>query len=121
MVGANHSNKVGYLLAHDGLPAKHEGRDDFLPNATAEALKFFGQSDEPFFLMVEGSQIDWGGHANNGDYVIQEVLDFDKTIGVALDYAEKHGNTARCLLPLTMKSEVFRYREMANPRQAMER
>ena len=90
---ANHSNKVGYLLAHDGLPAKHEGRDDFLPNATAEALKYFGQSDEPFFLMVEGSQIDWGGHANNGDYVIQEVLDFDKTIGVALDYAEKHGNT----------------------------
>ena len=25
--------------------------------------------------------------------MIQEVLDFDKTIGVALDYAEKHGNT----------------------------
>ena len=43
--------------------------------------------------MVEGSQIDWGGHENNGDYVIQEVLDFDKAIGVALDYAEKHGNT----------------------------
>lgn len=90
---ADHSQRVGYLLANDGLLAKHEGRDDFLPNATAEALEYFAQSDKPFFLMVEGSQIDWGGHENNGDYVIQEVLDFDKTIGVALDYAEKHGNT----------------------------
>lgn len=90
---ADHSKRVGYLLANDGLLAKHEGRDDFLPNATAEALEYFAQSDKPFFLMVEGSQIDWGGHENNGDYVIQEVLDFDKTIGVALDYAEKHGNT----------------------------
>lgn len=90
---ADHSKRVGYLLANDGLLAKHEGRDDFLPNATAEALEYFAQSDKPFFLMVEGSQIDWGGHENNGDYVIQEVLDFDKAIGVALDYAEKHGNT----------------------------
>lgn len=90
---ADHSKRVGYLLANDGLLAKHEGRDDFLPNATTEALEYFAQSDKPFFLMVEGSQIDWGGHENNGDYVIQEVLDFDKTIGVALDYAEKHGNT----------------------------
>ena len=90
---ADHSKRVGYLLAKDGLLAKHEGRDDFLPNATAEALEYFTLSEDPFFLMVEGSQIDWGGHENNGDYVIQEVLDFDKTIGVALDYAEKHGNT----------------------------
>ena len=90
---ADHSKRVGYLLANGGLPAKHEGRDDFLPNATAEALEYFAKSDKPFFLMVEGSQIDWGGHENNGDYVIQEVLDFDKAIGVALDYAEKHGNT----------------------------
>ncbi|HAD21598.1 MAG TPA: alkaline phosphatase [Opitutae bacterium] len=90
---ADHSQRVGYLLANDGLLAKHEGRDDFLPNATYESLEYFDQSEEPFFLMVEGSQIDWGGHENNGDYVIQEVLDFDKTIGVALDYAEKHGNT----------------------------
>lgn len=43
--------------------------------------------------MIEGSQIDWGGHANDGDYVISEMLDFDKAIGAVLDYAEKDGNT----------------------------
>ena len=46
-----------------------------------------------FFLMIEGSQIDWGSHANDASHTIAEVIDFDKTIGVVLDYAEKQGNT----------------------------
>lgn len=89
----DHNKRVGYLLAENGLPPKHEGRDDFLSKATSEALSYFSTSDAPFFLMVEGSQIDWGGHDNNSEYVIQEVLDFDQAIGVALDYAEAQGNT----------------------------
>lgn len=28
--------------------------------------------------MIEGSQIDWGGHNNDGDYIINEVKDFDR-------------------------------------------
>ena len=44
-------------------------------------------------MMAEGSQIDWGGHANKQTYIIQEMLDFDKAIGTALDFAEKDGNT----------------------------
>jgi len=43
--------------------------------------------------MIEGSQIDWGGHDNDGPYVINEVLDFDRTIGIVLEFAEKDGNT----------------------------
>ncbi|MCO5264883.1 MAG: alkaline phosphatase [Lentimicrobium sp.] len=43
--------------------------------------------------MVEGSQIDWGGHDNNMDYVVKETIDFDKACGVALDFAIKDGNT----------------------------
>ena len=27
------------------------------------------RSNEGFFLMIEGSQIDWGGHANDPEYV----------------------------------------------------
>ena len=46
-----------------------------------------------FFLLIEGSQIDWAGHNNEGDYLVQEVLDFDKVIGLALDYAQAQGNT----------------------------
>lgn len=85
--------KPAYLLAPDGLLAKHNGRDDFLTDATMKGLAHLSSKEEPFFMIIEGSQIDWGGHANNGEYVVQEVLDFDKAVGAALDFAEKDGNT----------------------------
>ena len=87
------SSKQGYLLAPEGLPSKLEGRDTFLPDYTTKALRFFQDAERPFFLLVEGSQIDWGGHANDGDYIVQEMLDFDLAIGRALDFAEQEGNT----------------------------
>ena len=43
--------------------------------------------------MVEGSQIDWAGHDNNAPQVVKEVLDFDQTVGCAIDFAKKDGNT----------------------------
>ena len=81
------------LLAQDGMPKMSEGRGDFLPNATKLALEKLSKNEKGFFLMVEGSQIDWGGHDNDADYLIQELLDFDKTLGVALDFAKQNGET----------------------------
>ena len=43
--------------------------------------------------MAEGAQIDRGGHDNDGEYLISELIDFDETIGVVLDFAEKDGET----------------------------
>ena len=43
--------------------------------------------------MVEGSMIDWGGHASSTRYIVEEMLDFDKVIGEALEFAEKDGET----------------------------
>jgi len=87
------TNKYGFLLAQDGMPRKLNGRGDFLPKATTLALDYFSQENESFFLMVEGSQIDWGGHENNEEYLVSELIDFDDAIGLALDFAEKDGNT----------------------------
>ena len=86
-------NKYGFLLAEGGMPSILDSRGDFLPDYTQFALDYFSQSDGNFFLMVEGSQIDWAGHGNDADYLIAEMLDFDKTVGVAMDYAELKGNT----------------------------
>jgi len=85
--------KQAILLSKNGMPTMLEGRGDFLPEATQLALDYLSKNEEGFFLMVEGSQIDWGGHDNNANYLISELLDFDKTIGVALDFAEKNGET----------------------------
>ena len=85
-------SKAGFLLADDAMPKMQEDRGDFLPNATQLGIDFL-QNDNGFFLMVEGSQIDWAGHANDGEYTVAELLDFDNVIGKALDFAEKDKNT----------------------------
>ena len=87
------SEKVGYLLANDDMLPAAKGRGDFLSKATALAIQFLSKDKSGFFMMSEGSQIDWGGHQNNVPYLVSELIDFDNTIGIALDYAEKDGNT----------------------------
>ncbi|NNF35574.1 MAG: alkaline phosphatase, partial [Saprospiraceae bacterium] len=71
------NKKYGFLLAPDGMPKMQEGRGNFLPVASQMAIDHLSQDKDGFFLMIEGSQIDWGGHANDAEYVIQETLDFD--------------------------------------------
>lgn len=43
--------------------------------------------------MIEGSYIDWDGHSKSENIVINEVKDFEKSIGIVLDFVEKHPNT----------------------------
>jgi alkaline phosphatase len=87
------SGKVAALVVDEHLPKMSEGRGDFEPRAVAKAMSLLNQNKKGFFLMIEGSQIDWGGHANDADYITQEMQDFDKTIGVVLDWAKADGNT----------------------------
>jgi len=85
--------KYGFLPQAGAMPSMIQGRGDFLPDATTLAISYLSQNQEGFFLMVEGSQIDWAGHANNSEYLVGEMLDFEKVIAAALDFAEKDGNT----------------------------
>lgn len=67
-------------------------RGDFLPDATAKAIEML-DNENGFFLMIEGSQIDFACHDNDSATMVEEMRDFNKTINVVLDYAEKDGNT----------------------------
>ncbi len=64
-----------------------------LPRSTETALNILSQDKKGFFIMIEGSQIDWGGHQNNTGYIVNEMLDFDRTIGKALEFAAQDGET----------------------------
>lgn len=86
-------SKVGYLFGPEHMPPTAKGRGDYLPKATELGIKFLNKDNSNFFLMVEGSQVDWGGHGNDADYLVSELIDFDNAIGEALDFAEKDGNT----------------------------
>ncbi len=82
----------GALCADSDMPQASK-RGDFLPRAVDLAIKSLDARGDGFFLMVEGSQIDYQGHGNNTQGVVDEVLDFDRAIKVALDFAERDGET----------------------------
>ncbi len=79
--------KAAALLypVHPPLAAEREVP---LKELTQKALEILSQNEDGFFLMVEGSQIDWMGHQNNAGGLVSEVADFDEAVGAALDFAE---------------------------------
>jgi alkaline phosphatase len=87
------TGKLAVLAADDGLPGILENRGNMLFDASNTALKILNDNAKGFFIMIEGSQIDWGGHDRNIQKVIGETLDFDKVVGLALDFARKDSNT----------------------------
>lgn len=91
-VKAVKSGKLAGLLYDDQNPGMPE-RGTMLPDATEAAIDILANNTKGFFLMVEGSQIDWACHDNNTGQEIKEMLDFDETVGRVLDFAIKSGNT----------------------------
>lgn len=86
-------SRVAFFTA-DGDPLPVVNGRDYLPKASVDALNFLSRRERKgFFLMIEGSQIDWGGHANDAGYVITEMRDFDRAVRAVLDFAERDGNT----------------------------
>lgn len=84
---------IGYFTANEEPRPVSEGRDYAIP-AAEKALKFLNaRSPSGFFMMIEGSQIDWGGHANDANYVVTELQEFEQVVAEVLDFAEKDGNT----------------------------
>ncbi|MBO6023714.1 MAG: alkaline phosphatase [Bacteroidales bacterium] len=81
------------VLANDDHMPKAAERGDFLPRAVKTALRTLDSAANGFFLMVEGSQIDFACHANDSTWMMDEMLDFDYAVQVALDYAKEKGNT----------------------------
>ena len=88
-----HSDKIAGLFAKLHMPPVNEGRNSILEEMTRKAIETLSRDKEGFFLMVEGSMIDWGAHENNIDYVTSETIDLDRAIGVAVDFANKNRET----------------------------
>lgn len=70
-----------------------------LAEMTSIALQKLSQNKQGFFLMVEGSKVDWAAHNNDPAALVTEFLAFDKAVGVALDFAKRDGNTTVIIVP----------------------
>ncbi|MGA0558764.1 alkaline phosphatase [Larkinella sp. VNQ87] len=81
------------LLDDQAVVSVGQGRKDFLTTSLRKSLTELGRNPNGFFVMAEGAQIDYGGHANDVRYVVQEMLDFDKAVGEALRFADQNGET----------------------------
>ncbi len=81
-------------FTHEREPPTASGGRAYMPEATQIACNYLQKrSPKGFFLMVEGSQIDWAGHANDRNWLRAEMEDFDKTIVKALEFAASNGET----------------------------
>ena len=83
------------LFAPSGMPRAWD-RDAEAPSLaemTGVALKSLEQNQKGFFLLVEGSQVDWAGHGNSIAGVISEMEDFVAAVRVVLDFARQHPDT----------------------------
>ena len=96
MTSANHNDGKDkkWIVAEQraGLSMLH-GRGDWLQKAFMKTLNILSRNKAGFFLMTEGAQVDYGGHANNLPYVVTEVMDFDQVVGKALQFADQDGET----------------------------
>lgn len=81
---------VALMDSHELKPALDRG--DILPASVEKALQLLDNKNG-FFLMVEGSCIDDGGHDNKAGHTMEEIFDFDRTIGLVLEWAAKDGET----------------------------
>lgn len=84
--------KAAALLAAEHPPYAAQ-REVSLKELTQKAIDILSQDKDGFFLLVEGSQIDWAGHKRDGTNMVLEVVDFDNAVGAGLDFAEKNGET----------------------------
>jgi len=60
-----------------------------LSEMTIKAIELLNDTAKPFFLMIEGSQIDWAGHAHDQVYLAHQIIEFEKAVNYAKTLAEQ--------------------------------
>jgi len=89
--------KVIGLFAPEALAYDFDrdpAKEPSLAEMTRKALEILSRDPDGFFLMVEGSKVDWAAHANDPVGIVSDILAFDAAVAEALTFAEKDGRTA---------------------------
>lgn len=92
---ANTNKQVLGLFAPVGLEKAIDrpAEQPSLQQMTAHALEMLSKNEEGFFLMIEGSQIDWAGHDNDVVASMSEMEDFEQAFNEAIEFAKKDKHT----------------------------
>lgn len=86
-------SEMAYDLDRD--PAQQPSLEEM----TRKAIEKLSQNPAGFFLMVEGSKVDWAAHANDPVGMATDFLAYDRACGAALEFARQNGETAVIMVP----------------------
>ncbi len=64
-----------------------------LAEMTDKVIEVLNKDEDGFFLMIEGSKVDWAAHANNTVGIVSDILAFDEAVKKAVEFAKADGNT----------------------------
>lgn len=98
----NEERKIWALFCNNFFPYDLDRNNKEVPSLaemTQKAIEILSKNENGFFLMVEGSQIDWAGHANDATAYITELIAFDKAVEAAINFAIKDRETTIVILP----------------------
>ena len=101
MLDYSGDNPVWALFGDRAMPYDIDRNPEKFPSLaemTQKAIDILSKKEKGFFLMVEGSQVDWAAHGNDPVGIITEYLAFDEAVGRALDFAKEDGETAVVIL-----------------------
>lgn len=90
LTAAKESKLLG-LFENDALTTM--APEPSLETMTGRAIETLAKNKGGFFLMVEGSQIDWAGHENDAGKLVRQILLFDQAVKKAMEFAAKDGST----------------------------
>ncbi|WMW23872.1 alkaline phosphatase [Methanolobus sediminis] len=95
------SRKVWGMFAGTSMSPEMSRTDEepTIAEMTTKAIDLLSEDQDGFFLMVEGSQVDWAGHANDATYMVTDFLAFDEAVEAAVDFAEEDGHTLVIVFP----------------------
>lgn len=82
-------NDIPFELDRRNMADVYPSLSEMATTALTALEKATRDTDEGFFLMIEGSRIDHAGHFNDPAAQVREVLEFDKTFKIVLDFLEQ--------------------------------
>lgn len=92
----NQTNKLIGLFATDALSPELDRETTEQPSLaemTTTALNILQKNKKGFFLLIEGSQIDWGGHHHDAAWAMKDAEAFEAALAKVLQFAKQDRNT----------------------------
>ena len=93
---SDNSNKMWALFGDRDMAYdidRDPAQQPSIEEMTKKALDKLSKNENGFFLMVEGSKVDWAAHGNDIGALLYDQVAFDEAVKVALDFAKADGNT----------------------------